>query len=371
MRPRFDVDPRLVAGALGAALLVACAGGGATGPVAPPPAPVTVATVRTESVPRVLRAVGRVEPWSTVEIRSRVGGELVRVGIERGQVVRRGQLLFEIDARPFRAALDQAEARLAQDRAVADNAGAEVSRYAKLVDKDYVTREQYDAIVARAASTEATVQADDAAVRSARLDLEYCSIVSPIAGRAGDLLVHEGNLIKANADSPMVVLLQSRPVLVSFAVPEQHLAAIRARAAAGALEVRAVPSGAAGSASSGRLSFIDNAIDPATGTIVLKGTFDNEDDALWPGQFVDAQLELSVDENVATVPSAAVQRGQAGSYVFVVRDDGSVESRPVEVEREFDSRSIIASGLLPGETVVTEGQLRLAPGTHVAVKATP
>jgi multidrug efflux system membrane fusion protein len=350
-----------------AVLATACSSGGQAGPPAPPPAPVTVATVERETVPIEIRAIGRVEAYTSVEVRSQVGGELVEVHLRRGQQVHPGDVLFEIDERPYRAALAEAEARLARDRALAKNARQDVTRYAQLVEKDYVTKEQYDSIVARADSLEATVEADKADVERAKLDLEYCTVRAPIEARAGDVLVHEGNVVKANSDQPLVVLLQTQPILVTFAVPERELATIRARAAGSELEVSALPSGAK-QASGGSLAFIDNTVDVSTGTILLKGAFENAGETLWPGQFVDVVLELGEEPDATVVPTPAVQRGQEGRFVFVVNDDQTVEKRPVEVVREIDSRTVVSGGLEPGETVVTDGQLRLVPGAQVEIR---
>jgi multidrug efflux system membrane fusion protein len=347
---------------------VACSGGGATAPRGFGPAPVTVASVEHKAIPVELHAIGDVEASSAVEVRAQVGGVLETVHFERGQAVRKGDPLLDIDPRPYGAALAEAEAVLARDRVLLKNAKQEVDRYAELVKKDYVTREQYDQIEANAAALESTIKADEAAVESARLQLGYCSIRSPIAGRAGDVLLHAGNVVKANSDNPLVVLLQTQPILVSFSVPEGNLDAIRRRAAEGAIQVEAHPTSGGADASRGTLTFIDNTVDKATGTILLKATFVNRDDALWPGEFVDVVLVLSTQSDAVVVPSQAVQRGQQGTFVFVVKEDSTVESRPVDVDREFGPDSVIASGLTPGETVVTEGQLRLVPGSKVEIK---
>ncbi len=365
------MNPRWAAGVLGVGLLaVSCSGSGEAGPPQSAPPPVTVATVERRSVPIEIRAIGRVEASASIEVRSQVGGELVTVQLRRGQAVRQGDVMFEIDPRPYRAALAEAEAALARDRALARNARQDVARYRDLVDKDYVTKEQYDAIVARADSLDATVEADRAELERARLDLDYCTIASPIDARAGDVLVHEGNIVKANADNPLVVLLRTHPILVSFAVPERELSRIRASAAGASLDVAARPPGAE-APSLGKLTFIDNAVDPSTGTIVLKASFENADDALWPGQFVDTVLELGEEPDATVVPTQAVQRGQAGTFVFVVAEDRTVDTRPVEVRRELDSLTVVSSGLEPGETVVTDGQLRLVPGAKVEIRSEP
>lgn len=344
-----------------------CAGGPAETPP-PAPLPVTVAAVSREDVPVTLRAVGTVESRASVEIRPRVGGVVVRVHFAEGADVTAGELLFELDRRPYEAALHQAEAALERDRIRAKKAGQDVDRYRDLVAKDYVTKEQYAGFAADAEAARATVAADEAAVESARLDLEHCTIRSPLAGRTGSLLVHAGDLVKANDDNAMVVIQQMEPIDVRFAVPQQRLAEVRRRAAAGALETTVALPGGDAPVRGGRVTFLDNAVDATTGTIDLKATFANRDRPLWPGQLVDVTLELAVEQGAVVAPAAAVQTGQEGDYVFVVNDDGTVASRPVQVARTAGQRAVIAAGLAAGETVVTDGQLRLVPGARVEVK---
>jgi multidrug efflux system membrane fusion protein len=342
--------------------------GGEQAPPGPGPAPVTVARAKLETVPVELHAIGRVEASSTVEVRALVDGALEQVHFEPGQRVTKGQLLFTIDPRPYRAALDQARATLSRDRALLANAELEFARYESLLDEDFVSREAYDERRANARSLEGTVKADEAAVESARLELEYCAIRSPISGRAGDVLVDAGNLIRAGGDSPMVVLLQIRPVEASFAVPEQYLDELRRRAAAEPIPVEARTRSSTGKASRGQLAFIDNTVDVNTGTILLEANFANDDERLWPGQFVDLVMVLSVQQDAIVVPNEAVLQGQQGTFVFVVERDDTVQPRTVEVDRERGNFSIIASGIEPGETVVTDGQLRLTPGARVEIE---
>ena len=351
----------------GLLVVVSCSRGGSAGP-SPPPAPVTVAAVEKKAVPVEIRAIGNVEATSVVEIRARVGGELKAVHFTEGRKVREGDLLFTIDPRPYEVALAEAEAKLVRDRVLAQNSREEVDRYGDLVQKEYVTREQYNRSVATAAAAEAWLKADEADVENARLQLGYCTITAPVSGRTGDLLVHAGNLVKANDDKPMLVLRRTRPVFVIFSVPERHLPEIRRRRAEGPLEVTVTPPGDGVEPRRGPLTFVDNTVNTATGTIELKATFPNEDDALWPGQFVDVVLTLATQPDAVVVPSQAVQNGQQGAYVFVVKEDSTVESRPVEVARTFGGDAVIAKGVTPGEKVVTEGQLRLVPGVKVAVK---
>ena len=340
-------------------------GDGQGGAQAAPAVPVTVGEVTRQAVPVEVHGIGTVASRSTVEIKAQVGGEITAVHFREGEDVAKGQTLFTIDPRPYRAAVQGAEAALERDRALADNAARDVERYADLVEKDYVTREQYEQIRTDAASKKASVAADQAALDRAQLELSWTTIASPVTGRTGQLLVHAGNVVKAN-DAPLVVIQQIEPVDVSFSVAQTSLDEIRARSGAGALTVRATPPG--GSAHDGELSFIDNAVDPSTGTIQLKATFPNHDRALWPGQFVNVTLDLALERDALVAPAAAVQSGQQGDYVFVVGGDDTVSSRPVRVARTIGDKAVIAEGLQPGETVVTDGQLRLAPGTKIEVK---
>lgn len=357
---------------LGLALVAAsCSNGKAVAPPAPPPAPVQVARAERKSVPVELRAIGNVEASAVVELRALVGGQLTSVHFTEGQRVEKGAPLFTIDPRPYQVALAEAEAKLARDRVLARNAREEVDRYGELVEKEYVTREQYDRSKAVAAAAEALEKGDEAAVERARLDLGYCSIVAPVNGRMGDFLVNVGNIVKANADEPLAVLRRTRPIFVSFTVPESRLPEIRRRSAGGALQVDVAPPGAGESSRQGTLSFVDNAVNVSSGTIRLKATFPNEDDALWPGQFVDVVLLLDTQADAVVVPARAVQNGQQGTFVFVVKDDATVDSRAVEVARNYGADAVIAKGLVPGDTVVTEGQLRLVSGSKVAVQETP
>jgi multidrug efflux system membrane fusion protein len=336
-----------------------------TAPPPRPPVPVTVAEARREAAPLDLAAVGTVEAKSTVEVRSRVGGEVMRVHFREGEEVHRGAVLFTIDPRPFQTTLAQVQARLVRDRVLADNAARQAARYAELVAKDFVTKEQYDAAEAEARSQKANLAADEATVADARLQLSYATIHSPVDGRAGALIVHAGNNIKANDDT-LVVLHQMAPIDVRFPVPQQHLGEVRRRAAAGTLQVEVRDSG--GTQRTGGLTFVDNSIDSQTGTIQLKATVDNADRGLWPGELVNVALRLG-EEQAVVAPESAVQSGQQGDYVFIVKPDQTVESRPVKVARSVGEMAVIAEGLEGGETVVTDGQLRLVPGAKVAIKA--
>jgi len=333
-----------------------------------PPVPVVVGAVTQKAVPVQITVIGNVEPSSTIAVKAQVGGTLIKVHFTEGQDVRKGDLLFTIDPRPYEAALRQAEANLARSTAQFDNARVEEKRYAELVKKGYVSETQYEQVRTNAVALEATVFADKALVENAKLNLSYCTIRSPFTGRTGSLMVYEGNLIKANADTPMVTINQIQPVNVSFAVPEDNLPEIKSYMAGGELKVEAFLSKGDKNPAEGRLAFIENVVDTATGTIKLKGAFDNRDRRLWPGQFVHVVLTLTVQDKAVVVPTQAVQTGQQGSFVFVVKEDLTVEVRPVVVSRSSGQEAIIEKGLMPGDKVVTDGQIRLMPGAKVEIK---
>jgi multidrug efflux system membrane fusion protein len=334
-----------------------------------PGSPVSVAPVVEKDVPLDIASVGRVEPILMVSVKALVGGEVTRVFFKEGQSVRKGDTLFTIDTRPFEIALKQAEALLEKDRALLQNAQSDVARYADLVEKDYVTKEQYDALVANRDVLAAAVKADEAAAANARLQLEYTIVRSPIDGRTGSLLIDAGNIIKANDTNPAVVIYQMAPIYVQFSVPEQHLPRIKEFMGQGLLRTEALPAAGGQAPGPGVLTFVDNAIDQTTGTIMLKATFENRDGVLWPGQFLNVRLILTTEKGAVTVPSQAVQTGQSGQYVYVVKEDKTVEMRPVKVNRIFGADSLIEEGLKPGESVVTDGQLRLVPGSRVEIKS--
>ncbi len=330
--------------------------------------PVVVAGVVQKDVPVELRVIGTVQPFSTVSIRAQVTGTLTRIYFEEGQDVKKGDTLFTIDSRPSEAALKQAEANLAKDSAQLENARQDARRYAELIKKQLVAQQQYDQVRTNAAALEAAVNADMAAVENAKVQLGYCTIQSPLDGRVGSYLVNEGNLVRANDTNALVVINQVNPIYVSFAVPQQYLTEIKKRMAGGKLKVRAILPEEGSAPEEGTLTFVDNAVDRATGTIQLKGTFANKERRLWPGQFVNVVLVLGSRENVLVVPSQAVQIGQGNQYVYVVKSDLTVEYRPVSVGVSQSGESIIDKGLIAGERVVTDGQLRLAPGVKVTVK---
>jgi multidrug efflux system membrane fusion protein len=330
--------------------------------------PVTVAVAAVHDLPVQLSAIGNVQPFSNVAVKALVGGNLERVWFREGEDVHKGQLLFTIDPRPLQADLAQAQANLARDEANLRNAESEASRYAGLVKKDYVTREEYDKYTTGAAAARAVAAADRAAVESARLQFSYAEIRAPMDGRTGGLMVHPGNIIRANDTTPLVVINQVRPIYVQFSIPEAQLPSLRARMQNGALPVIASPQAGGAALATGKLTFVDNAVDPTTGTITLKGTFDNGNNALWPGQFVNVAVTLQNIANAVVIPTQAVQTGQKGLFVFVVKQDKSVEMRPVTVAQSTDQQSVISRGVAGGETVVTDGQLRLTPKSKVQVK---
>jgi len=330
--------------------------------------PVRVATVTQKTVPIEIEAIGNAEPYSTVYVKSQVTGVLEKIHFIEGQDVKVGDSLFTIDRRPFEAALRQAEATLARETAQARNARAEAERFAKLFQEGVISKQQHDQALTDAEALEAAVRADLAAVERAQLELDYCSIRSPIDGRTGSLMVHSGNVVKAN-DLTLVAINRVTPIYVSFSIPEQYLAQVKKHIAVRRLHVEALPAGNEPQPAHGQLTFVDNTVDAATGTIRLKATFPNQDRRLWPGQFVRVKLRLAEEPGVLVVPSEAVQTGQEGQYVFVVRPDLTAESRPVVVSRAHNGESVITKGLQAGETVVTDGHLRLAPGAKVEVKA--
>lgn len=336
----------------------------AAGNSAPRTVPVTVAQAKRRDMPVILTAIGNVSPMQSVQVKSMVTAEIMQVHIAVGQDVKKGQLLFTLDPRSFQADLAKAQGQLAKDEAAAANARTDQKRYHSLLKEGVVAQQQYDAMDASAAQYDAAVQADKAAVESARVNLQYTKIYSPISGRAGDILVHAGNLIKAN-DAAMVVLNQMSPIYADFSVPEKNLENIRKYMAAGSLKVIATLPESSAPLAEGKVAFIDNSVDRATGTIALKAEFANQQRSLWPGQFVNINLQLTTERNATVVPTQAVQNGQQGPYVFVVKPDKSVEARNVELGAADKTEVVIRKGVEAGETVVTDGQVRIVPGSHV------
>jgi multidrug efflux system membrane fusion protein len=330
--------------------------------------PILAAKVVQKTVSDTIRAIGRVEAFSTVDVKAQISGQVMQVHFLQGQDVKQGDLLFTIDPRPFQAALQQAQANLAKDRAQYREAAADEQRYSVLLKQNVGSRQQYDQVEATAAALSASMQADAAAVQTAQLNLEYCEIRAPIDGRTGDLLVHAGNLVKPDADTAMVVINQVHPVYVDFAIPEQKLPAVREFMAERKLAVQ-VSLPEQQNVESGELTFVDNSVDSKTGTINLKGEFGNGNGRLWPGEYVNATLILRDHPGAILVPSQAVQTGQQGSFVFVVQPAMKVELRPIVAGETIDNETVVNSGLKAGETVVTDGQLRLIPGATVTIKS--
>ncbi len=374
-------------------LLTACSAPKVQSAPAFPPVPVSVAVAAQESLPIEIRAIGTVEPFETVQVKSQIAGELMKVHVTEGGSVNKGDLLFEIDPRPYRDALQQAEAalnrdqaqlhqaeaNLARDTAQSKFSEAEAARNQELSKLGVVARSQSDQVRANSNALLESLRADQAAIESARaaiesdrsaidrvkLDLTYCEIRSPISGRVGNLLLHAGNYVKANGDTTLIVINRLKPIFVSFGVPETHLSAIRQGNNKRKLPVQVSPQDAPGTPTQGVLTVIDNTVDPATGTIKLKATLQNESGILWPGQFVNVSLTLDTLRNATTVPAEAVQPGAQGQFVYVVKQDQTVESRPVTVGATVVRKAIIEKGVAPGETVVTDGQLLLRPGAHI------
>lgn len=329
-------------------------------------APVIVAQVQRKVVPLVIEAIGLVEPLKATAVRSQVNGTLQKIAIREGQEVNEGDLLFEIDPRPFRHALQSAEADRQKTRVQLENARDQAARYRALSKDQMISKEQYQKIQDEVRATEAELLSAEARVANAKLQLEYCSIRAPLTGRSGRIDLHEGDLVRSGDTAPLVTINQLSPTDVTFGVPQQHLAAVTRFQAQNALRVLAVPPGLA-QPELGELSFIDNAVDPSTGTIRLKGTFANASRQLWPGQFVDVTVTLAEPE-VLAVPTSAVQASQRGQHVYVVTADKIAELRPVVIERTHHDDAVVAKGLAAGETVVIDGQLRVIPGRAVEIK---
>jgi len=332
------------------------------------PVPVTADTAKQKDIPVEIKAIGNVESFSTVSIKARINGELQKAHFKEGQEVSKGQLLFSIDPRPFQAALDEALARLEKDKALFSKAEDDYRRYESLYQRGSVSRDQFDQIRTSMNALKATLQADQAVVENAKVQLGYTSIYSPITGRTGSILLDQGNMIKANDDNKsLVVIEQIRPIFVSFAVPEAYLAEIMSRFKKEKLSVTVIPDGSQAVEEKGILSFFDNSVDSKTGTIRLKGTFENRAGRLWPGQFVNVVLTLGSLKDVIAVPSQAVQNGASGPYVFTITQDSKVEYKPVSPGRTYNGEIIIDKGVSAGERVVTDGHLRLTPGASVEI----
>lgn len=332
-----------------------------------PVVPVQLAAVTTIAAPLTIEANGAVEPLQTVAVEAQVGGTLDTVAFNEGDDVQAGQILFHIDARPFEAALRQAEGALARDEAQALSAQRDADRYRTLAEKDYVTKSQADQTLAAAAAAAASVKSDSAAVDNARLNLNYTTIRAPISGRTGRLLVRRGNLVKAGGD-PLVVINQLRPILVRFPIVQHDFPSVQRRFQAGTVPVRVVTADSSRVGEIGVLAFLDNAVDSLTGTVIAKARFQNQANSLWPGEYVRVSAQLDVQNDAVAIPTRALLAGQDGNYVFVVGNGKTAEVRPVAVGRAVGELTTIAKGLTPGEQVVVDGQSRLTPNAKVDIK---
>jgi membrane fusion protein, multidrug efflux system len=332
-----------------------------------PPAPVVAGMVEQRDIPVQITAIGNVESYQTVQIRSQVNGQIEKIFFKEGEDVRQGQLLFQLDKRPFQADLEKAIGAQRRDEAQAANSKAQEERYKALEGQGVMSHEQADQWSATAKADAAAVYADKAAVDSARVQLQYTDILAPMNARTGALMINVGNLVKANDTPYLVQLNQVTPIYVTFNVPETQLSQIR-QYSAGKLKVLAYPKGQSANAAEGRLTFIDNGVDMQTGTVKLKGTFSNTDRRLWPGEFVDVALNLSTQKNAILVPTKAIQTGQQGEFVYVVTPQSTAESRGVRTAGTYQGFTIVGDGLAAGEKVIVSGQLRVAPNAKVMVQ---
>jgi len=332
------------------------------------PVPVTISQVVRQSMPMQVAAVGNVEAYREVSVVAQVGGRIEKVHFKEGDAVQKGDILFSLDRRPFETALHQAQAHLDRNRLLAGNAKSDLKRYQALVSKDYVSQEQFEKLQTQVAASEATLRADQSAVETAKLDLQYATIRSPIEGRTDSLLVDQGNVVKAN-DKPLVVIRQVQPIFVRFAIPEKFLSRIRRHIDEKKLRVQAATPDIKNEPALGELTFMENTVDTSTGTVDLKALFPNLKETLWPGQYVDVKLLLSLEPDVIVIPAVAVQQSSEGDYVLLLRQDQTVTVRKIKVSRIENEQAVIAHGLKPGEQVVTDGQFQLTEGSNVVVKA--
>jgi membrane fusion protein, multidrug efflux system len=330
--------------------------------------PVRIATAATKPTPVQFDTIGTVQTIASVAVKSRVDAVIDRVLVKDGQSVKAGDVLFQLDSRAAQATLHQAEATLARDQVQLANASRNAGRDKTLMAKSFVSQQQFDNDSATAAALEATVKADQAQVENAKVLLSYYTIVAPIDGRVGLIAIKQGNSIKAN-DVPLATVNQIQPIYVSVALPQNNLPELRQAMAQGPVTVHVRPAGDKGEPIAGKIAFFDNTIDSTSGTINVRSTFDNSEQRLWPGQFVNVSVLVRTDPNALVIAPAAIQAGQNGTYVFVIKDDNTAETRPVTVDRTVDGLAVIAKGLSPGEKVVTDGQLRLSDGTHVQIVA--
>ena len=334
--------------------------------------PVTAGTVAVEDVPVFLHGIGTVQAYNTVAIKSRVDGQIVKIDFKEGDEVKEGDSLFQIDPRPFQAALDQAQSAKQKDEAQLVGAKLDLDRYEKLLGTGYQTRQSYDNQTALVAQLQAAIKGDEAQINTAKLNLGYADIRSPIDGRLGARLVDKGNLVHASDNTPLVMITELKPIFVSFTLPQENLYQVQQHDREAPLVVRAYSGDGKKQLAEGKLTLIDNMIDQATGTIHLKARFENEDERLWPGEFVSLRVILSLRRGVATVPQQTVQQGPNGDYAYVIKPDNTVERRAVEVASIQDGSAVIAKGLTAGERVVVDGQYRLTEGARVNIsKAEP
>ena len=333
-----------------------------------PPAPVVVAAATQKDVPVLLRAIGNVEASEIVTIKSQISGELIKVNFKEGQDVQKGAILFQLDNRPYLAALRKAEAALARDRVIMENARTNYDRYRLLVKDGIVTAEQAEGYRTTAESAEASVAADQAEVENAKAQLAYCTIKAPTSGRLGILAVHQGNVVKAN-DISLVTINRIAPIKVLFAVPEKELSDIKQQLAGGRVAVEAEVTGTTSFTERGMIDFLDNTVEVSSGTIKLKGVFENAKKRLWPGQLVNISITMSVRKNAVIVPTQAIQTGQQGQYLLVIKQDSTAELRPVTVGPVQNGNTVIEKGLQTGEQVVIDGQVRVIPGSKVEIKS--
>jgi membrane fusion protein, multidrug efflux system len=340
--------------------------GGGRGRGAGQTIPVVAEKAALKDMPIEVTTIGTVEAYLSVSVRAQVTGPLLEAHFKEGDFVRKGQLLFNIDARPYESDLARAKAALARDKAVAENNRSQADRYKKLLAEGVVPAQQVDSFMSAADAADATVTSDEAAIRQAELNLDYCTIEAPLDGYTGKIMVEPGNLVRAS-DAALVVVNQINPIYVSFSVPQQNLQDIKRFMGQNKLRVMAALPNDTGAPEQGTLTFVDNAVDPSTGTIRLRAMFDNQRNRLWPGLFVNTTLRLSARPNTLVVPTQAISTNQDGSYVYVVKPDNTVESRPIVVGAAIEGQSIIQEGLKAGETVVTDGQLRLVPGSRVDI----
>jgi membrane fusion protein, multidrug efflux system len=328
--------------------------------------PVRIAVAATKATPVEFNTIGSVQTIASVSVKSRIDAVIDQVLVKDGQFVKAGDVLFQLDSRAAQAVLHQAEATLARDQVQLANAQRISNRDKPLIAKSFVSQQQFDTDSATAAALEATVKADEAQLENAKILLSYYTIVAPIEGRVGLISIKQGNSIKAN-DVPLATVNQIQPIYVSIALPQNNLPELRAAMAQGPVTVRVQPAGDKGEPIAGKIAFFDNTIDSTSGTINVRSTFDNHEQRLWPGQFVNVSVLVRTDPSALVISPATVQAGQNGAYVFVIKDDNTAEARPVTVDRTVDGMAVISKGLSPGEKVVTDGQLRLSNGTHVQI----